>query len=103
MNFKKLIAAKKVADSKRRIADVKFDDNAIHDNSTGDLLQFLFNNLKDIDWNAAVTWFSDSLEAGDLDSDFFKDRLCSFIIHNFTQSDKREIIEQSGLKFGERK
>lgn len=102
MNFKKLMTQKHITDS-HRIADVKFDDNAIHDNSTGDLLKFLFNNLNEIDWKAAATWFSDNLEAGDLDSDFFKDRLCSFIIHNFTQSDKREIIEQSGLKFGERK
>lgn len=103
MNFKKLMTAKRVADSKKRIADVKFDDNTIHDNSTKDLLQFLFNNLNEINWKAALTWFSDSLKAGDLDSDVFKDRLCSFIIYNFTQSNKIDLVEKSGLKFGERK
>lgn len=101
MNIKKLMAAKKVADSKRRIADVKWEDNAIHDNTVKDLLQFLFSNLKEIDWSVAQSWFSDHLEAGYFDNKKFKDRLCSFIVNNFIQTDKIDLVKKS-LKFGEK-
>lgn len=93
MNLKRLTR-------RNRISDTKFEDNAIHENSVKDLMSFLFKNLKEIDWKAAETWFVDEIESGDLDNDEFKDRLCSFIIHNFTQSDKIDIIKESGLKFG---
>lgn len=101
MNLKKLMNNKRISDSRVKVQDgTSFEDNAIHDNSIEDLMSFLFNNLEEIDWDAAKTWFADGIKSEWGKNKEFKNAVCSFIIYNFTQSDKLNLIKESGLKYG---
>ena len=101
MNFKRLMAAKRVADSRTRIADSGLYEVLAENNDTKTLLGFVFGNLKEIDWNVAKKWFENNLSYME-DNDKFKERLASFIANNFIQSEKTDLLQEAGLNLGER-